>query len=151
MKKLYNFSLLYLFLAIFVYAFLYTMLGMIYLETHRPFYGIAFILIFISGLFMTWYFLLMPVRLEEDGVHHGDKFIPRENLRYRIYYDDLFKEDAMDLTDKTLNYTFIDASAKKKRTIRIQATKANLRKLGDYVGETLYAPIHPPKRGFLKK
>ena len=145
-KRLYDFSAAGAVMTVAAYALLLTLFGCtFFFSGRRPAYAVIFILLIVSFLFVLWYFVLLAPHLEQDGVHQGVKFIARDDMACRTQYDVRFREGVIVLRHKSQDYTELDAKAKKKKTIRVQATPANLKKLGAYLGHPLEAPRKPPR------
>ena len=148
-KRLFDFSPLLAVMAIASYALMLTLFGVTwYYSDKKPVFGVIFILLIVSFLFVFVYFVILSPHLEEDGVHHGARFIPRDRITCRTAYDLRFKEGAIILKDKSIDYRELNDAMKKKQTIRVQATKSNLKKLGEYLGTTLETPKKPARKKY---
>ncbi len=145
-KRLYDFSAALAVLAIAAYGMMlglfgYTFFGM----GQKPIFGVVFVLLIVSFLFLVWYFVLLAARIEEKGIRQGSKWIAKEHIQCRTEYNLRFREGEIILRDKTLDYMEMNAKYRKKKEIRVQATPANLRKLGEYLGRALEMPKKPKR------
>ena len=146
-KKLYDFSVPLAVLAILAYGLMAALFGYTFFSSgQKPVFAVIFVLLIVSFLFLVWYFVLLAVKIEEDGIRHGQKKIAKENIQCHTEYNLRFREGEIILRDKTLDYTEMNEKYKKKKTITVQATPANLRKLGAYLGRELLPPQKPPRR-----
>ena len=134
-------------MAVAAYALMLTLFGVTWFESDKkPVFGVIFILLIVSFLFVFTYFVLLAPCLKEDGIHHGARFIPRDRITCRTAYDLRFKEGAIIIKDKSIDYRELSQAMKKKKTIRVQATKSNLKKLSDYLGTPLETPKKPSRK-----
>jgi len=149
-KRLYDFSVGMAVVTLTAYALLLALFGYSYFTAARfkTLFGVLFVAFLVSFGFVFVYFVVLAPHLEKDGLHHGSKRIPRDDIACRTAYDLRFREGVIILRHRSIDYTELDAKAKKKKTVRVQATPANLKKLGDYLGRTLEAPAKPPRRHF---
>ena len=148
-KRLFDFSPAAAVMTVAAYSLLTGLFGYIFFSSgYKIFYGIVFGLLILSFLFVFTYFVIFSPHLEKDGVHHGAKFIPKKDLLCKTAYDERFKEGAIFLRFASVNYRALSDKEKKKKLIRVQATAANLKKVGDYIGKPLEKPKKPPRRSF---
>ena len=154
MKKLYDFSIAAAVMTLAAYALLLFLFGFTWYTGGNPYiYGTVFVLLLFSFLFILWYFVVMAPRLEPDGLHQGARFIPKEKLIYKVFYNVRFKEIQIRLRNDALDYRSFNSKLKKKKEIYVQATPANLRKLGAWLGCEIVIPedAKPKRRRRAKK
>ncbi len=140
--KLFDFSILMGTLAVFAFGMLLAIFGYMSFTAENP---VAFIVLFFVFLLafvaLFWMYVICAPRLRYDSVTQGKKKFAKENVKYDIYYNFRFSEMKLRLRDKTLEYIGMDdKGAKKKKEITVQATQANLKKLGDWLGQEITIP-----------
>lgn len=134
------------------YALLLTLFGCTYFYSgHKALYGVIFLLLIVSFLFVLTYFVILSPHLESDGIHQGVKFIKKDDMLCTAKYDLRFKEGVVIIRRRSLDYTELNGKDKKKKTIRVQATRANLHKLGLYLGHPLEMPRKPVRKKYKKQ
>lgn len=150
-KRLFDFTPAYAVITVTAYALLLTLFGYSYFSGRNAVFAVLFALFIISFLFVFTYFVILSVKLNEGFISHGDKKIPKEHITCLAGYDARYKESVILLRDKRIDYHELDKKAKKKKTIRIQATKANLQKLSEYLGYEIVLPPEPKHRLFSRR
>lgn len=146
-KRLYDFSAPLAVLAIVAYGLMMTLFGYTFFSSgQKPIFAVVFVLLILSFLFLVGYFVCLAAQMEEKGIRQGQKWIAKENVRCRTEYSIRFREGQIILRDKTLDYTEMNEKYKKKKTITVQATASNLRKLGEYLGKELEMPQKPKRK-----
>ena len=153
-KRLFDFSAFDAVITCLAYAMLLTLfLYMSFTTEKNTLFVVISVLLGVSFLFLIFYFVILSVRLKENAVAQGSKTIKKKNLSYKVMYDTRFREDIILLRDKTVDYRELSEAMKKKKMIRVQATKRNLRLLSDYLGCSVSLPPKPDKKarkGLLK-
>ena len=147
-KRLFDFTPAYAVIAIVAYSLLLTLFGYSYFSGGGILYLVLFILFIISFLFVFGYFVVLSVKLDEDGISQGDKKIEKKYITYLAGYDSRYKESVILIRDKRIDYHELDKKAKKKKSIRVQATRANLMKLGEYLDCEIVLQPEPKHRLF---
>lgn len=146
-KRLFDFSAAGAVLAIVAYGLLLTLFGYTFFASgQKPIFAVVVALLLVSFCFLLFYFVVLSVKLEEDGIRQGQKRIGRQKIQCRTEYSLRFREGQIILRDQSLDYTELNAKQKKKKTIRIQATKSNLRKISEYLGKEISAPQKPKRK-----
>ena len=148
-KRLFDFSPAYAVITVSAYVLLTSLFGYVFLTGRKVFYAVLSVLFLVSFLFVFVYFVVLSVQLTDEGVRQGDKRIGKKDLSCHTEYDVRFRESVVILRDKRIDYRELSSAAKKKKTIRVQATKSNLKKLGDYLGVTLEKPTAPKRKNAL--
>ena len=145
-KKLYDFSAPLALLAVAAYGLMLALFGYTFVSSgQKPFFAVVFVLLIVSFLFLVWYFVMLAPKIEENGIRQGSKWIAKEHIQCRTEYNLRFREGEIILRDKTLDYMEMNAKYRRKKEIRVQATPANLRKLGEYLGRELEMPRKPKR------
>lgn len=151
-RKIFDFTPLTAAVTLLAYTILLTFTGTAFLTNgHPPLPGILFLLLLISLLAVLWYYILMAPTISPGGARHGKKFIKKENIHYDIFYNRRIREIQIELSDKTIRYTQLPETEIQKRCIYVQATRANLRKLGSYLECEMIIPEEAKRKGRKKK
>ena len=150
-NRLFDFTPAYAVITVAAYSLLLALFGYSYFYGGNAVFAVLFGLFVLSFLFVFVYFVVLSVRLGDDGISHGDKKIMRKDITYLAGYDSRYRESVILLRDRRIDYHELDKKAKKKKTIRVQATKANLRKLGEYLGQEIVLPPEPKRRLFSRR
>lgn len=146
-KRLYDFSAMLAVLAIAAYGLMLALFGYTFFSSgQKPIFAVVFVLLIVSFSFLVWYFVVLAAKIEEKGIRQGRKWIAKENVQCRTEYNLRFREGEIVLRDKTLDYVEMNEKYRKKKTITVQATPANLRKLGEYLGKELEMPKKPKRK-----
>lgn len=106
----------------------------------------ALVLLIVSFVFVFVYFVILAPRMSKKGLSHGAKTIKLKNLKYKAIYDVRFKEKAIIFYDKRTDIKHLDPRDYKKKTIRVQATAANVKKIEEWLCCTINVPEKPPRR-----
>ena len=146
-KRLYDFSAMLAALAVSAYGLMLALFGYTFFSSgQNPVFAVVFVLLIVSFLFLVWYFVVLAAKIEEKGIRQGQKWIAKENIQCRTEYNLRFREGEIILRDKTLDYVEMNEKYRKKKTIKVQATPANIRKLGAYLGRELEMPKKPKRK-----
>ena len=155
MKKMYDFSAAMAIVTLVAYALLLILFGVTWsMSGNAALYGTVFILLCVSFLFVLWYFVIMAPRLEKNGLRRGAFRIPKKKLEYKVIYNLRFRETQIRFRFANLEYRGLSNKEKKKKELNVQATPANLRKLGEWVGREITIPDDawsPRKRKRIEK
>lgn len=111
----------------------------------------ALVLLVISFVFVFVYFVVLAPRMSKKCLSHGSKTIKLKNLKYKAVYDVRFKEKAIIFYDKHTDIIHLDPRDYKKKTIRVQATAANVKKIEDWLCCTINVPEKPPRRPIFRR
>ncbi|MGM9646444.1 MAG: hypothetical protein ACI3XS_07130 [Eubacteriales bacterium] len=134
MKRLFDFSAPMAVITCVAYALLLGLFGYTWVNGTPPaLFGTIFVLLIVSFLFITWFFVIMSPKLTEKELKHGSKTIPKENVRFKILYNPRFKETQIRFRDARKDYRYLDAKALKRAQIVVQATPSNIKKLSEWM------------------
>jgi len=153
MKKtrLYDFSASTAVTVSLAYVFLLLILGAAWLDGHSTLIGVLFVLLLLSYLTVVVYFVLLAPKMESKQLSHGDKKILKKNLQYKAAYDPRFKEKALLFWDKKTDLPHLSPKEYKRKTIRVQATPSNVRKIEEWLGVTVVVPEKPKRQKLFKR
>ena len=150
--KLYDFSAPTALIVCASYALLMYLFGYIWAtDGHGLLYGIVFILLLISFLAVFTYYVILAPKISGKTLSHGSKQIRLKNVRYKAAYDERLKEKVVVFWDKKTEIKYLSNAEYKKKTIRVQATDKNLRKIGEWLGCTVPMPEKPPRKRLFRR
>ena len=92
-------------------------------------------LLILSLGMVIWLYVFMSPYLDKNGAHHGKKTISIYNLKFRNDYNMRFREEQIIIEDKLVKYEKLDRKEIDKIVIKVQNTKANIRKVNEYCKE----------------
>lgn len=144
--KLYDFSLSTALIVCLAYALLLALFGYTWATGgHSVVFGIIFILLVLSFLTVFVYFVIFAPTIKGKTISHGDKKIKKKDVQFKAAYDPRFKEKAVVFWDKKTEIKYVSKEDYKKKTIRVQATPANIRKIEEWLDCEITVPEKPQK------
>lgn len=151
--NLYDFSISTAVIVCLAYAFMLTFLGYLaFSEGVSVIAAILFFLILVSFLFVVAYFVVLSPRIKGKYLIHGNKRIKLKELKYKAVYDTRFKEQTIVFWNRKTEIKYLSNKEYDKKTIRVQATPSNVRKIELWTGDTITVPEKPKaKNPFRKK
>lgn len=132
--KLYDFTIFTATSVLISYAMLLTLfLYMGFTNEKNGFVGFIIAgLLFLSLGMILWMFAYMAPYLDKKGAHHGKKVISIYNIKFRNDYNMRFREEQIIIEDKLVKYEKLEKKEIDKIVIKVQNTKANIRKVNEY-------------------
>ena len=97
------------------------------------------------------FFVILAPKISGKTLSHGAKSVKLKNIRYKTAYDSRLKEKVIVFWDKKVEIKYLSNDEYKKKTIRVQATDANLKKVGQWLGCEIPSPVKPPRKKLLKR
>ena len=150
--RLYDFSVSTAIIVCLSYALLLSLFGYMWLsDDHSIIAGVIFILTALSFLLVFTFFVILAPKISGKTLSHGAKSVKLKNIRYKTAYDSRLKEKVIVFWDKKVEIKYLSNDEYKKKTIRVQATDANLKKVGQWLGCEIPSPVKPPRKKLLKR
>lgn len=149
--KLYDFSVSTAVTVCLAYLFLLTFVGFLWSDSHSVLSAVIFILLLLSFVFVFVYFVILAPRISGKRIVHGDKSIYLKELRYKAIYDERFKEKTLVFWNKHTEIKYLSKKEYYKKTIRVQATPSNVRKIEEWTGDTIVVPEKPKRKNPFRK
>ena len=149
--KLYDFSASSAAVVCAAYAILLAIFGNSWADGCGVIPAVIFILIALSFVLVAVYFVALAPTVTPKALKQGSKTIKKKNLCYKAAYDKRLKEKVIVFWDKKTEIKYLSNSEYKKKTIRVQATDENLRKVGEWLGCEIPSPEKPKKKKILPR
>lgn len=103
--------------------------------------GIVFTIIFaVSFIAIIWYFVFIPVIIDEKCIRHGKKCFLRENVIWGIQYNERYKTDEIIVQDTSRNYLRMSDAEVLKNQIRVGYSKKYEELMREQFDNTLKMP-----------
>ena len=151
-KRLLDFSCSTAITVCLAYAFLLSLSGfMIHDSVNKTVPIIVFSLIALSFMLVFVYFVILSPVITKTELKHGSKKIKKKNIRYKAAYDKRLREKIIVFWDKKVEIKYLSDADYKKKTIRVQATDANLRKVGQWLECEIPSPEKPTRKKLFQR
>lgn len=105
----------------------------------------------VSFVMLFVYFVILAPEISAKAIKHGSKTIKKKDLCYKAAYDPRLKEKTVVFWDKKTEIKYLSNADYKKKTIRVQATDANLKKIGEWLGCEIPSPEKPKRKKLSRK
>ena len=134
-KRLYDFTKANAIITLIAYAFLITLTCFSLVNDGKLNIVslIVLILLIISLILIIWYFVFMAIKVTEQGIFHGKKFIHIKDCKYIVEYNRRFKVTEIILYNKYDKIDSMDKIERKKKMIVVQHSKQYEDFLNDYI------------------
>ena len=147
--KLYDFSASTAIIVSVAYALLLSLFGYTWLTGgHGIVSGVISLLLIASYLMVIVYYVILAPAIKGKELVHGDKRIKKKSICYKAAYDPRLKEKAIVFWDKKTEIKYVSKEDYKKKTIRVQATPSNVKKIEKWLDTTITVPEKPPRKRF---